>query len=122
MSKFYTYARHYGDKILYRGISDKGKRFSRKIDFSPTLYVKAKEDTKYKSIYGEQVSPITFGGPKEAADFIEQYKEVSNFPIFGQSHWGYQYLSQEYPGEVDWNINQIGIYSIDIDYNREWFS
>ena len=119
MSKFYTYARHYGDKILYRGISDKGKRFSRRIDFSPTLYVKAKEDSKYKSMYGEQVSPITFGGPKEAADFIEQYKEVSNFPIFGQSHWGYQYISQEYPGEVDWDINQIGIYSIDIETTTE---
>ena len=35
---FYTYARHYGDKILFRGIKD-GKRVAAKHDFEPTLFV-----------------------------------------------------------------------------------
>ena len=36
---FYTYARHYGDKILVRGVRN-GERFTAKHDFRPTLFVK----------------------------------------------------------------------------------
>ena len=55
---FYTYARHYGDKILVRGVDEHGGRFTTKRDFRPTLFVKSNEPSKYKSIYGENVSPI----------------------------------------------------------------
>ena len=37
---FYTYARHYGDKILVRGVKE-GRRFKTKQDFRPTLFVKS---------------------------------------------------------------------------------
>ena len=86
MSNFYTYARHYGDKILLRGVTSQGKRISKKVSFSPTLFVRSDKPTQYKTMFGEKVSPVEFASNKEASEFVEQYKEVSNFPIFGQTH------------------------------------
>ena len=56
---FYTYARHYGDKVLVRGVRN-GERYVEKHDFRPTLFVKTDKPTDYKSIYGEPVAPIQF--------------------------------------------------------------
>ena len=55
MSNFYTFAKHYGNKILYRGIEN-GKRVSKKVPFSPTLYVSSKNESNFRSIFGEVVS------------------------------------------------------------------
>ena len=119
MSNFYTYAKHYGDKILYRGIEN-GKRVSRKVPFSPTLYVPSKKESPFKSMFGEQVSPVNFDSNKDAAEFVDNYKEVSNFPIYGQTHWGYQFIAEKYPEEeMDWDISQIKLYSIDIETTVE---
>ena len=81
---FYTYARHYGDKILVRGVDEHGGRFTTKRDFRPTLFVKSNEPSKYKSIYGENVSPIQFESNKAATSFYDRYKDVDNYPNYGQ--------------------------------------
>lgn len=118
MSNFYTYAKHYGKVILYRGIEN-GKRVKRKVHFSPTLFVPSKKETEFKSMYGEPVSPINFEGNNEAAEFVDQYKEVSNFPIYGQTHWGYQFLAENYPDELEWDMSQVKVFSIDIECTIE---
>jgi DNA polymerase elongation subunit (family B) len=118
MSNFYTYAKHYGNSILYRGIEN-GKRVSKKVPFSPTLFVPANKETPYKSMYGEPVAPMSFDNNKDATEFVEQYKEVSNFPIYGQTHWGYQFLADKYQDEIDWDISQVKVFSIDIETTVE---
>jgi len=120
MTKFYTYAKHYGNSILLRTCED-GKRKTEWVDFSPTLYIPAKagDSTPYRGIGGEKITPIQFGDNKTAKEFVEQYDGVENFPIFGQTHWGYQYLSDTFKGEVPWDITQIKIYSTDIETSVE---
>ena len=115
---FYTYAKHYGNKIHVRGVRN-GKRFIARHDFSPTLYIKSDKPSEHKSMYGETVSPIKFDTNKEATEFVDRYKDVSNFPIYGQTQWGYQYLTEKYPGEVQWDAKHISIYSIDIETRAE---
>ena len=115
---FYTYARHYGDKILVRGVKD-GRRFIGKHDFRPTLFVKSDKPSKYKSIYGENVPPVQFESNKEATAFYDRYKDISNFPIFGQDYYGYQYITEKYPGIVEWDAKNIKVYSIDIETTSE---
>ena len=115
---FYTYARHYGDKILVRGVRN-GERFQAKHDFRPTLFVKSDKPSQYKSIYGENVSPIQFESNKEATAFYDRYKDISNFPIFGQDYYGYQYITEKYPGDVEWDAKHIKVYSIDIETTSE---
>ena len=116
---FYTYARHYGDKILFRGVDQYGGRVTAKHDFSPTLFVKTDKPSEYKSIYGEPVAPIQFDSNKEATAFFDRYKDVENFPIFGQNYYAYQYITENYPGEIEWDAKHLEIYSIDIETTSE---
>ena len=116
---FYTYARHYGDKILVRGVDEHGGRFTARRDFRPTLFVKSNEPSKYKSIYGENVSPIQFESNKEATAFYDRYKDVDNYPIYGQDYYGYQYITEKYPGDIKWDAKNIKVYSIDIETTSE---
>ena len=116
---FYTYAKHYGNKILYRGISSNGKRQTTRNDFQPTLFVKSDKPTEYKSMFGESVSPIKFNTNTEASEFIDNYSDVSNFPIYGQSDWCYQYLTEKFPEEVQWDQTKIKIFSLDIETTTE---
>ena len=115
---FYTYARHYGNDILFRGVKD-GKRFTARRGFQPTLFVKSQEKSKYKSIFGENVSPMKFPTNKEATAFFDSYKDVDNFPIFGQNYYAYQYITENSPGEIQWDANKMAIYSIDIETTSE---
>ena len=108
---FYTYARHYGDKILVRGVRN-GERFTSRHEFRPTLFVKSQKPSKYKSIYGENVSPIQFENNKEATEFFDRYKDVSNYPIFGQNYYAYQYITEKYPGEVKWDKKDVRINTV----------
>ena len=111
---FYTYARHYGDKVLVRGIKN-GKRFVSREQFRPTLFVKANQPSKYKSIYGDNLQPIQFEGNKAANEFFDNYKDVANYPIYGQNYYAYQYITEKYPGEVAWDKKHISIWSMDIE-------
>ena len=115
---FYTYARHYGDKILVRGVKN-GERFTSRHDFRPTLFVKSDKPSEYKSIFGESVSPIQFESNKEATDFFSRYKDVANFPVFGQNYYAYQYITEKYPGKIEWDAKKMAIYSIDIETTSE---
>ena len=116
---FYTYARHYGNDILFRGVKD-GKRVSARHEFKPTLFVKrADRPSDYKSIYGEDVHPIQFENNKAATEFFDTYKDVENYPIFGQNYYAYQYITEKYPGEIKWDAKGLLIYSIDIETTSE---
>ena len=115
---FYTYARHYGNKVLVRGVRN-GERYTEKHDFRPTLFVKTDKPSDYKSIYGEPVAPIQFEDNKEATAFFDRYKDVSNFPIFGQNYYAYQYITEKFPGDIQWNAKNLAIYSIDIETTSE---
>tara|TARA_R110001606_G_scaffold138666_4_gene276970 strand:- start:7041 stop:9524 length:2484 start_codon:yes stop_codon:yes gene_type:complete len=111
---FYTYAWQYGNKVLVRGIRE-GKKFIERHAFKPTLYVRAKEPSEFKGLYGEDIKPILFNNASDAKDFRDKYKDIDNYPIYGQSDITYQYLSSVYPGEIDFDLSAIGIWSMDIE-------
>ena len=118
--KFYTCAHQYGSKVLVRGVHN-GVRFTKRDDFSPTLYVKAKgkEKSEYKSLFGEDLQPIHFEDNNAAKEFVQTYGQVENFSIYGQTNYGYQYITKNYPGEIQWDISQLKIQTIDIETSSE---
>ena len=117
--KFYTSAHQYGSKILVRGVHN-GVRFNRREDFSPVLYVKSKEESIHKSLYGDNLQPIEFESNNEAKEFIQAYGEVDNFAIYGQTNFGYQYITHKFPGEIQWDMNALKIQTIDIETKAEF--
>ena len=115
---FYTWAWQYGNKILLRGVRD-GKRFNSRHDFQPKLYVRSADETGFKGLYGENLKPVVFDSNSDCKDFIEKYDGIENYPIYGQTDLTYQFLSTQYPGEIDFDLSQLSIWSIDIETTAE---
>ena len=118
MSKFYTNIQLAGDTILYRGYED-GEPVQFRARFSPTLYVLSKNKEKFQTLDGRYVSPVKFDKPREGREFIRQYDGVEGFEVHGYERFVYQYIRQEFPDDVDYNVNQIKMYAMDIEVQCE---
>lgn len=116
---FYTNVLQYGNKILVREVRN-GKKDAHKVEFRPTLFIKSKSESKFESLYGDDLEPIKFGDINDAKEFIKKYKDVENFPIFGNTSFAYQYITENYPREVDYDISQLTILTLDIETGSEF--
>ena len=120
-SEVYTHVAVYSDKILFRGVDrNTGERFSEQRQFSPTIFVTSKEDTKHKTLFGDSVKPFSPGGMKDTKEFIDKYMGVSGFDVHGNDNWKLQYISENFPGEIDWSIDQVKIAYMDIETECEY--
>ena len=86
-----------------------------KVPFSPTLYVPVEKPTKFKSLDGKYVEPVKLETMREAKEFMERYKDVSNFEIYGNTNYIAQYVAEHWPGEIKFDRNQINVTYIDIE-------
>ena len=119
MSTFYTNIQLAGDTILYRGYQD-GDPVQFRTQFSPTLYVLSKnKNERFKTLDGRPVSPIEFTSSREAREFIKTYDGVEGFEVHGYERFVYQYMRREFPGDVEYDINQMKIYALDIEVQCE---
>ena len=116
---FYTNIYTRGNYVHFRGFKD-GKRVKEKIPFQPTLYVRSGKPSEFKSLWGDNLEKVKFSTIKEARAFVDQYKEVSNFPIFGNRSYGYQFISKMFPDTVEFDISLIKIVTIDIETTTEY--
>lgn len=115
MNSFYTSIERRGNNMLCRGYRN-GKRFSEKITFSPTLFVPTRDETEYKTLIGEKpISPVNFDNMYEAKEFVDRYKDVGNFEVFGTTNYVTQYIQENYPGKIEFDPNLINIVSFDIE-------
>lgn len=118
--RFYTFARLYGNNILVRGWDDKkGGYFKDKVEFKPTLFVPAKKKTEYKTLDGKYVSPIQPGTLKECREFVDQYSGVSGTQIYGFERYLFQFLSEQYPDEIEYDMDKVKLWSLDIETTAE---
>jgi len=118
MSQFYTNIQLAGDTILYRGYQD-GDPVQFRTKFSPTLYVPSKKNEKYKTLDGRSVAPMEFLTARDAREFIKKYDGVENFEVHGYERFVYQYIRREFPDDIDYNINQMKIFALDIEVQCE---
>ena len=118
MGRFYTNVQLAGNVILYRGYEN-GQPVQSRTHFSPTLFVTSNREEKYKTLEGDNVRPVKFESAREAREFIAKYEGVEGFKVHGYERFVYQFISQEFPDEVDYNINQMKIYALDIEVQCE---
>jgi DNA polymerase elongation subunit (family B) len=108
-----------GNQFLVRGYDD-GRHFMVREKYQPTLFVPSKKQTYYKTLEGDYVEPIKPGGVKDCRQFMQQYAEVENFPIYGNEKFIYQYISDSYPqDEIEFDISKIKLSTIDIEVASE---
>jgi DNA polymerase elongation subunit (family B) len=116
--KFYKNVDQVGDRILVRGC-DGYKEVRFRDEFRPTLYVKSKKESKFSTLYGEPVRPIQPGTIRDCKQFCQQYEEVDGFEISGNQMYLYQWISDNFPGEVDYDPSKIRVFTIDIETAAE---
>lgn len=114
----YTSVYTLGDNILYRGIENGQRRFG-KFKYQPSLFVSSPKKTGYVSINEKNLGKLDFESLREAKNFIEKYKGVDNFEIFGNQSFEYSYISDMFPGTIDWKFEDIVIANIDIEVGSE---
>jgi|TARA_B100000035_G_scaffold228488_1_gene196788 DNA polymerase elongation subunit (family B) len=110
---FYTNVVQYGNEILVRGIQA-GQRFDDRLYYQPTLYHLYKDKTRYKSLDGKYLINKQFKSIKDAKEFIQRYEGHHGF-AYGMERFNYQYMSDYYPGSIEYDLKKIKIFTIDIE-------
>jgi DNA polymerase elongation subunit (family B) len=117
--RFYTNVQLIGNQFLVRGVEN-GKRFENRDEFFPTLFVKTKKDSKYRTLSGEAVEPINPGTVRDCREFYKKYDGIDGFAIYGNDRYIYQYISEKYPeDEIKFDISKIKLVTLDIEVASE---
>ena len=117
--RFYTNVQLIGNQFLVRGVEN-GRRYEHRDEFFPTLYVKSKKDSKYRTLSGESVEEVHPGTVRDCREFYKKYDEVDGFEIYGNDRYIYQYISEKYPeDEIKFDIGQIKLVTLDIEVASE---
>ena len=115
---FYTNVCTIGKYVLLRGV-ESGKRVRRKVEYLPVFYLPSNEPSEFRTLDGKYVKPIQPGTMPECREFLERYKNVDNFPIFGNNRFDYAYIADEYPDDILWDVSKVLIAYLDIEVGSE---
>ena len=115
--KFYTNILQWGNSLLLREVVN-GERVCRKIKYSPTLYVPVEKPTEWKTLKGQYVTPVQHNTIKDAKEWVENYKNQPEL-VHGSTMYSYNYIADEYPNRINYDVDQILIVTIDIEVECE---
>lgn len=111
---FYTSVARRGSSILTRQIKN-GRRLNIKEKFQPTLFLESQTDVGIRSLDGRSLQPRHFSSVFEAKEFVKQFEDVSNLKIYGNKNFEYQWVSETFRGEIDFDYSLLKIWSLDIE-------
>ncbi|NBO22629.1 DNA polymerase, partial [bacterium] len=116
--QFYTACALKGNRILVRGYKN-GKRFTDTVAFKPSLFVRTSTESKYKTLSGVSVKKAKFETLYECREFLDQYRELEDCPIYGNTDFITQYLMETYKDEVVYDLSQIKVAFLDLECESE---
>jgi len=117
--RFYTNVQMIGNQFLVRGVEN-GKRYEHRDEFFPSVFVKTKKDSKYRTLNDTPVEEVRPGTVRDCRDFYKRYDGVDGFEIYGNDRYIYQYISEKYPeDEIKFDISQIKLVTLDIETTAE---
>ena len=110
-----------GNSLYVRGVEN-GQRFNRKVDFCPTVWVQGKlkgSTDKWQTLDGQTVYAVQPGSIQECREFVDRYKDVEGFSVFESPGHVYQYIAENYTGELRFDPQDVAVYTIDIETETE---
>lgn len=116
MSNFYTTVDTRGNKVFLRYVED-GEHKSQIIEFQPELYIKTNDRSKADamSMWDEPLEAVTFADHREMNKFIESYKDVDGFSVYGTESIMNQFVSKLFPGNISYDPTKIRGAVVDIE-------
>lgn len=115
---FYTNVYYSGSNILLRR-NNRGVTEKVRINYSPSLFLISSKKSEFKTIDGRNVERIEFNNIYEQNDFKDLYKDVDNFEIHGEIGVEYQFISDYYGGDCEYDFRNIGVLFLDIETTSE---
>lgn len=121
MSQYYTNVFARGNKIFVRGYKD-GVKYQEIVKFQPTLYVGSNNQESGWTAFAtkQHVEPKEFDDIRTAKDFVEKYKGVTGFDVYGQTNFVSQYIGNKWTKEVPFDVRQIDSMVCDIETTTEF--
>jgi DNA polymerase elongation subunit (family B) len=116
--KFYTNVAIRGNRILHRGYEN-GKPFTEEESFQPVLFINGKNASAWRTLDGRSVEPIVLDSIDSAREFVDKYRDVSSFPIYGNTDYIYQFIGSQYSKEIDYDMSLMRIAYLDIETESE---
>jgi DNA polymerase elongation subunit (family B) len=116
--KFYTACALKGNKILVRGYKN-GERFTDTISFKPSLFIKTDKETKYRTLNGVKVNRMRFDTLYDCRQFLDQYRELDDCPIYGNTDFITQYIMETYEAEVEYDLSKVKVAYLDLECETE---
>lgn len=121
MPKFYKNVTQVGNYIYHRYVDDDGRtqeEYTDLVDIELFTQARSVADctTDHRSFYDNR--PLVrhhFGTIRDAKRFIDDHRELSNMPIHGNRNWWAQFIADQYPGKISWDIKDIIVANIDIE-------
>ena len=120
--EFYTNVTRYGNTLLYRGYKN-GHRVQERVKFKPTLFVpNPKSDTF--ALDGARVSSVQLDDMREAKEFVDRYKDMPNFKVYGNTNYVAQFIQEKFPGQIAFDPDQVnvGFYDIEVMKTEDGYS
>jgi len=118
MNDFYTSVICVGNNIFYRGVKN-NRSVKLKIAYKPTIFLPVNKPTEWKNLQNEYLDKLTLESIRECRDYVERYKDVDNFKIYGNTRYEYAYIADEFKGAIEWDQSKINIAIIDIEVGSE---
>jgi DNA polymerase elongation subunit (family B) len=117
--KFYKNVEQVGNKILVRA-HENGTDVMYREDFKPSLFVSSNKQSDYKTLDGRNLRRVMPGTIADCRQFVQQYEDVEEFEIHGNTRYLYQYINEKYPeNEIKFDSSLIRVFTIDIETAAE---
>ena len=116
--KFYTACALKGNKVLVRGYRN-GERFSESVAFKPSLFIRSEKESKYRTLKQVKVKRMIFDTLYDCREFLDQYRELDDCPIYGNTDFVTQYIMETYQGEMVYDLSKIKIAYLDLECESE---
>lgn len=119
---FYTSVEKRGNGIFLRYTDPAtGTRKKTEIEYKPSLYVQGVDNPVAKDFWGRDLEKVDFETIRDMTDFIEKYRGIQGYRIYGQRDPIFQFITKYYPGDIKFdgskihgNITDIEVFSGDI--------
>ena len=121
MNPFYLVVDQIGNNIWERYIDSNGREQIRSVEYQPTLFIQAQDNTqsKYKDIYGKPCLPKKFGCIRDARDWSQKTKGIVD--VLGMDDFEIAYISDTYKNDITYNRRLIRVANCDIEVTAAEF-
>jgi len=117
--KFYKNVEQVGNKILVRA-HENGNDVIYREEFKPSLFVSSNKQSDYKTLDGRNLRRVMPGTIADCRQFVQQYADVEEFEIHGNTRYLYQYINEKYSeDEIKFDSSLIRVFTMDIETAAE---